>query len=499
MKNSKRLLALAVSAALAAPMTAFATNGMNLEGYGPIATGMGGASMAYDNGTAAMMNNPATLGLGDEGNRLDIAFGVLGPKISVSRTSMPDADSDSTSFKMPALGWTNKNGKLTYGAGMFAQGGMGTEYSTSTWMSGGGTSDNYSEVGVGRLVFPVAYQMNQNLTLGGSVDYVWAGMDLRMMMAGSTMMDMMPTTLNPGATNYMGTMDGSLVNTMGNAIAGGMMNAANPLNSGYFDFADSDPMRGEARGAGFAGKIGLTFKASDKLTIGATYHSKTSMGDLETTGASVSFNANMDDNVLNGTYTTAGMAGTYTAATIGMTGDIAVVDFQWPSTMGIGIAFQATDSLKLVADVKTIAWSGVMDTFKVKFTPDSTQGNPLAQAFVTMGGELMNVSMNQKWEDQTVIALGAAYDVNKALTLRVGYNKGSNPTSNDYLNPLFPATVENHTTLGMGYKFNDASSVDFSFTQTAESNEDITQNGASTGMSVSHSQTNYQLMYSMKF
>ena len=40
---------------------AYATNGMNLEGYGPIAHGMGGASFGYWNGTAAMMGNPATL------------------------------------------------------------------------------------------------------------------------------------------------------------------------------------------------------------------------------------------------------------------------------------------------------------------------------------------------------------------------------------------------------------------------------------------------------
>lgn len=37
-----------------------ARNGMNMEGYGPIACGMGGACMAFDNGTAAVMNNPAT-------------------------------------------------------------------------------------------------------------------------------------------------------------------------------------------------------------------------------------------------------------------------------------------------------------------------------------------------------------------------------------------------------------------------------------------------------
>ncbi|NIQ10933.1 MAG: hypothetical protein GWO23_15260, partial [Gammaproteobacteria bacterium] len=63
-------------------MAAHATNGMNLEGYGPIATGMGGASMAYDNGTAAMMNNPATLGLMDDGSRLDVALGNLSPDIT---------------------------------------------------------------------------------------------------------------------------------------------------------------------------------------------------------------------------------------------------------------------------------------------------------------------------------------------------------------------------------------------------------------------------------
>ena len=42
---------------MAIPGVAFATNGMNMEGYGPIALGMGGASMAYENGSAATMNN----------------------------------------------------------------------------------------------------------------------------------------------------------------------------------------------------------------------------------------------------------------------------------------------------------------------------------------------------------------------------------------------------------------------------------------------------------
>ncbi|HRE07779.1 MAG TPA: hypothetical protein PKX00_19340, partial [Opitutaceae bacterium] len=49
-----------------------ATNGMNLEGYGPVATAMGGASLAFDNGTAAVINNPATLGLLPSDHQFDL-------------------------------------------------------------------------------------------------------------------------------------------------------------------------------------------------------------------------------------------------------------------------------------------------------------------------------------------------------------------------------------------------------------------------------------------
>lgn len=50
---------------------ALATNGMLMEGYGAISHAMGGASMAFDNGTGAMVNNPATLGLISQDNRMD--------------------------------------------------------------------------------------------------------------------------------------------------------------------------------------------------------------------------------------------------------------------------------------------------------------------------------------------------------------------------------------------------------------------------------------------
>ncbi len=81
MRLKRHVLAL-VLVGLTTPALVWATNGMNMEGYGPIATGMGGASFAYDNGTAAVMNNPATLGLMGKGSRLDVALGFLGPDVT---------------------------------------------------------------------------------------------------------------------------------------------------------------------------------------------------------------------------------------------------------------------------------------------------------------------------------------------------------------------------------------------------------------------------------
>ena len=110
MKAKLLRLSAATLAIVLPTMTSYATNGMNMEGYGPVAPAMGGASMAYDNGTAAVINNPATLSLMDEKGRLDVAdassikvFGtefyldafrllmeVLGPRAYLKRSS-PDS------------------------------------------------------------------------------------------------------------------------------------------------------------------------------------------------------------------------------------------------------------------------------------------------------------------------------------------------------------------------------------------------------------------------
>jgi long-chain fatty acid transport protein len=441
MKINKIVVLLCAAGVMASPL-AYATNGMNLEGYGPVASGMGGASMAYDNGTAAVMNNPATLGLMSEGSRADVALGVLAPSITSSMPGQPSVDSSATAFYMPAIGYAQKSGKFTYGAGVFSQGGMGTEYAANSFMASGGvaggTGDNVrSEVGVGRFIVPLVYQVDDKLTLGGSLDFVWAGMDLKMALSGAQFGDMVAAL---GGTQTYGTASGGMVNTLAGAFGAGQLTA---LNWARIDFSNSSAFTGQAKGNGGAFKLGGTYKVSSQLTLGATYHSKTALGDLTTTGASMKMNVN-------------GPAVGGVATTIPVTGSVSVHNFQWPQTFGFGAAYQANDQLLLVADYKRIGWKDVMKNFSMTFTADA--GAPLG-----MAGQSVDMALFQNWDDQNVFQIGGAYKTTEALTLRAGLNLANNPVPDKYMNPLFPAIAKNHLTLGAGYEVSKASSVNFAY------------------------------------
>jgi long-chain fatty acid transport protein len=217
-----KLAATLAAVGLAAPSLAIATNGMIMEGYGPIAAAMGGAAMAHDNGSAALANNPATLGLMAVGSRLDMMLGFVGPDVSAPGTM---GTSSANAFYMPAIGYVKKEGNLAYGAGIYGQGGMGTEYANG----------DMAQVGVGRVIFPLAYSVNDRLNVGGSVDLVWAGMDL--------------------------------------------------VVTGYsIDFKDDSDFTGAAKGYSAAAKLGFTYTLNDALTVGGVYQTAANLPDLKGDG-----------------------------------------------------------------------------------------------------------------------------------------------------------------------------------------------------------------------
>lgn len=476
--NLPRLSQAFIAACLAACATSplVATNGMNMEGYGPVATALGGASLAYDNGTAGLINNPATLGLMPGQARLDLALGVLGPDISVrSPATAPNifnvpasqtAKSQATAFYMPAVGYAHRRGDLVYGLGMFGQGGMGCEYGADTWRGLGFNLKNLTEVSIGRIIAPLVYRVNDKLQVAATADFVWAGMDLRMAMSGNQFFDL----VMPSSQRF-GRAGGSIVQSFGQIMA--TLPPGTSVDYAYFDFANGSDFTGKARGYGYAGKLGLVYQATPALSLGLTYHTQTALGDLTTKGGAMSFQLNIP-----------GMGRMPQA----LSGDFRVRNFQWPALLGAGLAWRPAPRWLIAADVREIFWQSVMKDFTMTFTADGAATNgPFA-------GQSLDAVLFQAWKDQTVVQLGAAYEATDRLTLRFGGNFANNPVPDTYLNCLFPAIVKNHLTAGFGWKFDARSSVDFSAVYGFKVDS---VNGS--GAAVSHRQTNFQVMYSRSY
>jgi len=453
-----------------------ATNGMNMEGYGPVATALGGASLAYDNGTAAVINNPATLGLMAGNARFDVALGILGPHINVtSPATAPNifgvpanqtAKSTATAFFMPAMGYARRSGNLVYGLGVFGQGGMGCEYDTDSWRGLGFGLKNRTEVSVGRVIVPLVYKVGETLQIGATADFMWAGMDLKMAMSGNQFFDLvMPTS------QRFGRASGAIVNSFGQILAS--LPAGTAVDYAYFNFSNGSPFTGEARSYGYGGKIGVLYTPTNDLSLGLTYHTQSVLGDMTTKGGELSFQLNIPG--------LGRMPQT-------LNGDFRIRNFQWPAMLGAGFAWYPAPRWMIAGDVRAIFWKSVMKDFSMSFVASGAAANsPFA-------GQNLEAVLFQDWKDQAVLMLGAAYEATDRFTVRFGFNTGNNPVPDNYLNCLFPAIVKTHLTAGFGWKLDARSSVDASFTYGLKVSA---LNG--TGAGVSHRQTNLQLMYSRHF
>ncbi|NTU53053.1 MAG: aromatic hydrocarbon degradation protein [Chlorobiaceae bacterium] len=458
--------------ALAGTSTVFATNGMNLEGYGSKSMAMGGTGSAFDTGNSAVMNNPATLGFMKEGaSEIGLSIRGLHPDVNLSKGTLSD-NSNATAFYMPSMSYMRREGDLSWGAALFAQGGMGTDYGNNSSLFARGYSmanalidmsgeDIRSEVSVGRIMFPVAWHLSSDTVIGASFDVVIASMDLQMDLDGQHF------------ANMMAGNGGSVSGSMRTSLESMMMPASGPMITGInyarFDFSNNSQWIGEAVGLGTGLKFGITHKVNKSLTVGASYHSQTRLADLETGKATLSFN---------------GDGPAFTGGPVAITGTIKVRNFEWPATVAAGFAVNPSDKLLIAGDVKVIDWSAVMSKFSTTFIADAS--NP------GFGGQELDVDMTQSWKDQTVWSLGMQYMATKKLALRAGASFSANPIPDSYLNPLFPAITKNHYTCGFGYRVNEKTSVAAAFSLVPK----ITATNAD-GVENAHSQRNWSLSYTL--
>jgi len=473
MKSMLKTFGLGLLLGIPISPAAQATDGMSLEGYGAKSHAMGGTGMAFDTGNSAVMNNPATLGLMKEGGgRLGIGIRGLHPHVSAWYTGTENR-SEGDSYYMPSMSWIRRDGSLVYGVAVLAQGGMGTEFGNDSPLFQYGMSlmgapaplsgeEIRSEVSMGRIMFPFAWSIDRGTTIGGSLDIVWASMDVQMDMDGAHFGSMLEGHGGEAGGSmlgtFMGLMDGSTVTD---------------INYARFDFSNDNEFAGEADGYGFGLKVGVVHRLSDFVSIGASYHSQTHISDLETSEASLAFEGS-------------GLA--FGGGPLSLEGTLKVKDFEWPETISAGIAVRPNVRWLLSADVKLINWSAVMDDFKLQFTADDSPANG------AFAGESLEVSMDQDWDDQLVIGVGVEYAVSRSLKLRAGARFANNPVPDETLNPLFPAITTTHYTCGFGWKPSGGHQVAFALAIAPEQEETSID-----GVRMTHGQTNWSMNYAYNF
>lgn len=123
-------------------------------------------------------------------------------------------------------------------------------------------------------------------------------------------------------------------------------------------------------------------------------------------------------------------------------------DFDIPENVGLGVAFQVTPSVQILADYNHIAYSKV-----------ASIGNP---AGFNMGADNGG---GFGWKDVNVVKLGAQWAMNGSTTLRVGLNHGSNPVTSANITPniLAPGVMKTHLTMGGTHALSPKSAFSWSF------------------------------------
>ncbi len=246
---------------------------------------------------------------------------------------------------------------------------------------------------------------------------------------------------------------------------GGLSIAVAPIvQYGSLDIAYTLPpaFGGGKVGSGVSGDFGAgaslggTYDFGNGLKLGAMFKSKISMSyDRQLSDATRPFNG-------------MGVA----------IGD----DLDQPAEYGVGAAY-TYGSHNFALDLKRIAWSN-------------------AAGYKDFG-----------WDDQTVIAVGYEYK-QPTYALRLGYNHGSSPVKElDGATPAgaamnmfnllgFPATAEDHFTLGGSYYVNENTSVDVALVHSRESKVKFDTSGLfGPGASVenSHKETSLSMQATYRF
>lgn len=293
--------------------TAWASNGINAIGFGAESVGMGGADLAVAADTSALNTNPAGLAQLEQ-QSLDLYL-ALSNSIEIRHRDMfgNDVTNDKDWITIGSAGYSHPSGKMTFGLGMFAQGGIGVEYRGLN--TAFGTRDELSSsFRIARITPGLSWKVNNNLSLGASLLVTYADFEQKLFPRTSV--------VNP---------DNPTLSFFGLHVDG-----ADTLSNGF--------------------KLGLLYSLKPDLRIGLGYTSKTEL--------------TLDGGIATVNMTSAGL-GMVTYA------DVEVSGLDQPEEIGFGVAWNANDNWLISSELNLIRWSKAVKTSVLKLNnPDNAMAPP---------------------------------------------------------------------------------------------------------------------------
>jgi long-chain fatty acid transport protein len=395
-------LKLLAALAAAAPFVAHATDGYFSHGYGLVAKGMGGASLAVTGSAFGAANNPATMAF--TGNTFEAGLDLFSPRRKAERTGAPDfaglngnADSDSNYFAIPEIAYNRMfRPDMSWGITVYGNGGMNTDYPGGQLASPGACGPATGP-GTGFNPAPGPY----NLLCGnGSL-----GVDLsQLIVAPSFAWKIAPEHaigIAPLFAYQRFKAEGL------QAFAGLSTDPGNLTNRGYDN------------STGWGVRVGYYGRITPQLALGVSYTSKMSMSEFDK---------------YRGLFAESG-------------------GFDIPSHYGVGLSFEPNPQTQIALDWERINYSDAASVNNASaLILQCAGGNPNA----CLGG---SNGAGFGWRDIDVFKLGVQYQLDSRLTVRAGYNYSQNPIRSQDVtfNILAPGVVQHHITGGATWSLDSSS------------------------------------------
>ena len=443
---------------------AVATEGLFLEGFGAISRGMGGTAASHYVGPASMMVNPATMGLSDTTGEVLLGFDLITTDISATNLGTGEKVSSSTRshnrgpYVAPQIAFTSKVSNWTFGAGMFAQAGVGVEYGESSFLSRGDIGEtgyaagadtgleNASRLFILDIPLAASFKVNDDLSVGATLDAKWTGLNLDYLFGSKQL----------GSLIGDGRASGSLL---------GLVGTLPDPRGVHISVSKNKEVSSGVDGWGYSGRLGMAYKVTPKTNLGISYMFKSKMNDLKG----------------NGTVTAVdGIVGN-----IPIEGQVRVLDFNSPAKLDVGVSHQFTDKFLVALDLSRVFWKDALKDIKVGFASDAGD---------------VDLKLPQNAKDHTIVAIGASYAATQNLTLRAGYRQATQPFNDEGLLALIPAVLKRHATIGISYQVSKSGRFDAAYSRALE-NSMTNQSAFNTSSAVRSSiaQDNFVFAYTHSF